>query len=276
MTRLKSFCLFCLCFFIATASAETPSKPILRMATTTSTDNTGLLKAILPEFESQSGYQVEVVAVGTGKALRMGRDGDVDVVLVHAKRAEEKFVEDGFGINRQDVMYNEFVLIGPESDPAGITSASSASSALEKIAKAQQKFISRGDDSGTHKKELALWDLSSAQRDRRWYLQVGQGMGKVLQISGELDAYTLSDSGTWLVYKDKLPLKQLYSGDDVLFNPYGIIAVNPEKHSDTNFSGATALIRWITSDIGQQLIGDFRFHGEQLFQPNANFKPISE
>jgi len=239
------------------------------MATTTSTDNTGLLKAILPEFEAQTGFQTQVVAVGTGKALKMGRDGDVDVVLVHARDAEEKFVADGYGSKRHDVMYNQFIIIGPEKDPAGIKTAASADEALALIAKNKAKFISRGDDSGTHKKEQSLWKTAGLVPDGKWYMEAGQGMGKIIQMSGELDAYTLSDSGTWLVYQKKSPLKSLYHGDKVLFNPYGIIAVSPKLHEDANHQGAAALIDWITSQDGQKLIGDFRFHGEQLFVPNA-------
>ena len=250
-------------------NAETAKQKLVRMATTTSTDNTGLLKAILPVFEAQTGYEVQVVAVGTGKALKMGRDGDVDVVLVHARNAEEQFVADGYGTERKDVMYNEFVLVGPSDDPAKIKSAGSISEALKLIHDAKFKFISRGDDSGTHKKEQQLWKLSGLEPSGGWYLEAGQGMGKIIQISGELDAYTLSDSGTWLVYKEKSPLQQLYNGDEVMHNPYGIIAVNPKLHNGLNHAGAIALIKWITSEKAQTLIGDFRFYNKQLFVPNA-------
>jgi tungstate transport system substrate-binding protein len=254
--------------------ADASKQKLVRMATTTSTDNTGLLKTILPEFEAQTGYEVQVVAVGTGKALKMGRDGDVDVVLVHARTAEEKFVADGYGTSRNDVMYNEFVLIGPDDDPAKIKSAVSASEALKLIRDSGSKFISRGDDSGTHKKEKNLWKISELVPSGKWYMEAGQGMGKIIQISGELDAYTLTDSGTWLVYKEKSPLQLLYKGDKVMHNPYGIIAVNPEQHKDLNHEGATALIDWIISAKAQKLIGDFRFYDRQLFVPNAlNAKP---
>ncbi|MGB1311463.1 MAG: substrate-binding domain-containing protein [Leucothrix sp.] len=268
---MKSICLAILIMLMSTFSAyaDAPAQKLLRMATTTSTDNTGLLKAILPVFEEKTGYEVQVVAVGTGKALKMGRDGDVDVVLVHARAAEDKFVSDGFGTKRYDVMHNEFVLIGPKDDPAGIKQAESATAALALIAKHQTKFISRGDDSGTHKKEQVLWDAAGATPQGKWYLEAGQGMGKIIQIAGELDAYTLSDCGTWIVYREKSPLTQLYKGGKSLFNPYGIIAVNPERHKDTNHEAANALIEWITSESGQKLIGDFRFHNEQLFVPNA-------
>jgi len=252
------------------ADAEIVKNKLLRMATTTSTDNTGLLKTILPEFEAKTGYQVQVVAVGTGKALKMGRDGDVDVVLVHAPDAEKKFVADGYGIKRQGVMYNQFIIIGPETDPAGVIAAESAAEALTLIAQNKAKFISRGDDSGTHKKEQDLWQTADLAPNGKWYMEAGQGMGKIIQISGELDAYTLSDSGTWLVHQEKSPLKSLYQGDKVLFNPYGIIAVNPVLHKDVNHKGADALIDWITSKEGQKRIGNFRFHGEQLFVPDSN------
>ncbi len=252
------------------ASADEPKQKLLRMATTTSTDNTGLLKAILPTFQEQTGYEVQVVAVGTGKALKMGQDGDVDVVLVHARSAEEKFVAEGFGTKRNDVMYNQFVLIGPEADPAKIKTADSAATALSQIAKTHSKFVSRGDDSGTHKKEKGLWEAANLKPEGKWYMEAGQGMGKIIQIAGELEGYALTDSGTWLVYQEKSPLKQLYQGDKGLFNPYGIIAVNPERHKDANYAGATALVDWMTSNKGQALIGDFRFHGEQLFVPNAS------
>ena len=267
---LKSIFLATLLLIVSTLSisADEP-KQLLRMATTTSTDNTGLLKAILPAFKEQTGYEIQVVAVGTGKALKMGRDGDVDVVLVHARTAEEKFVAEGYGTKRHDVMYNQFILVGPESDPAQIKTAQSAVEALSLIAKKKIRFISRGDDSGTHKKEQGLWKTAEISPEKKWYFEAGQGMGKIIQIAGELDAYTLSDSGTWLVYKEKSSLKQLYQGDKVLFNPYGIIAVNPKLHSDINNEGAMALIQWITSKEGQKLIGDFRFHNEQLFVPNA-------
>jgi len=256
-------------FCTTTAHSEMAKQTLLRMATTTSTDNTGLLKAILPEFEAQTGYQIQVVAVGTGKALKMGRDGDVDVVLVHARDAEEKFVADGYGIKRHDVMYNQFIILGPETDPASVKTAESAAEALTFIARNKAKFISRGDDSGTHKKEQGLWKTADVVPHGKWYMEAGQGMGKIIQMSGELDAYTLSDSGTWLVYQEKSPLKSLYAGDKVLFNPYGIVAVNPELHKDANHKGADALIGWLTSKDGQKLIGDFRFHGEQLFVPNS-------
>lgn len=246
----------------------TPNK-ILRMATTTSTENSGLLEAILPKFEKSSGYEVHVIAVGTGKALRMGRDGDVDVVLVHAPPAEKKFVAGGYGINRRHVMYNDFVIVGPPNDPAGIKNMKDPAEALATIARKHAVFVSRGDDSGTNKKELRLWKAAGIKPHGEWYRAAGQGMGKVLQMTSELEAYTLTDRGTWLSMRDKLPLKILVQGDPRLYNPYGVIAVNPGRYPDTNYQGAMAFIAWITSPQGQQLISDYRVHNEQLFVPMA-------
>jgi tungstate transport system substrate-binding protein len=239
------------------------------MATTTSTDNSGLLAELLPAFQKASGYEVRVIAVGTGKALRMGRDGDVDVVLVHAPAAEKKFVDEGYGVNHEPVMYNDFVLVGPKSDPAKISAAASGVDALQRIAASGSLFVSRGDDSGTHKKELSLWKKAAIEPQGKWYREAGQGMGKVLQMAGELDAYTLADRGTWLAYQNKSPLLIDYQGDPVLHNPYGIIAVNPKRVPEANYDGAMRLIEWITSEQGQQLIGDFRIGGEPLFVPSA-------
>ena len=245
------------------------AKSIVRLATTTSTDNSGLLAVLLPPFEQQSGYQVHVIAVGTGKALRLAREGDVDLVLVHARTAEDKLIADGFGVDRRDVMHNDFIIVGPAADPAGVKGMNDAGAALARIDASKQIFVSRGDDSGTHKKERALWEASGTQPEGRWYREAGQGMGKVLQIAAELDAYTLTDRGTWLAMKAKSPLQVLVEGDPGLFNPYGIIAVNPERFPELNHQGARALMDWITSPAGQKIIGDFRIEGEPLFVPDA-------
>lgn len=244
-------------------------RPIM-LATTTSTDNSGLLKKLLPAFQQDTGYEVRVIAVGTGKALRMGRDGDVDVVLVHAPKAELYFVHKGHGVDREPVMYNDFVLVGPKADPAGLGEAKDAADALARIATSGSIFVSRGDDSGTHKKELKLWRAADTQPKGNWYREAGQGMGKVLQIAGELQAYTLTDRGTWLAYEDKSPLVIGYQGDPVMHNPYGIIAVNPQRHAGTNVDGARQLIKWITSPAGQDRISTFRINGKQLFVPSAH------
>ena len=253
-----------------TASVVQAEKhPVLRLATTTSTENSGLLEYLLPAFEQQSGYKIHVIAVGTGKALRMGRDGDVDVLLVHAPGAEARFVNQGYGIDRAAVMHNDFVIVGPESDPARLAQARSVTEALNKIMQKKSRFISRGDDSGTHKKELLLWQASQIKPQEKWYLEVGQGMGKVLQIASEMDAYTLTDRGTWLAYQDHSPLKLVFQGDQALHNPYSIIAVNPERYSDINYAGAKAMIRWITSRQTQQKIAAFKRHNQQLFTPDS-------
>ena len=251
-------------------AANTTDEIPVRLATTTSTENSGLLRHLLPRFEQDSGYRVHVIAVGTGKALRMGRDGDVDVVLVHAPAAEQAFVSEGSGVQRRDVMYNDFVIVGPQSDPANAATGTSGSTALARIAAESQLFISRGDDSGTNKKELSLWKDASIKPVGSWYREAGQGMGKVLQMAGELSAYTLTDRATWLAYSDKSPLKIVYEGDPGLFNPYGIIAVNPANYPDINHAGAMALINWITSPAGQQHIGSYRLAGSQLFTPSAD------
>jgi tungstate transport system substrate-binding protein len=249
---------------VAASEAQT-----IRLATTTSTDNSGLLAELLPPFEAESGYKVHVIAVGTGKALRLAREGDVDIVLVHARSAEDALVDDGFGVNRRDVMYNDFVIVGPADDPAEIKGTSQASAALAKIASSEAIFLSRGDDSGTHKREKQLWQMAGVDPAGDWYREAGQGMGKVLQMSSELNAYTLTDRGTWLAYQKKLPLKILVEGDENLFNPYGIIAVNPAVYPDLNYTGAMQLIAWVTSPQGQKLIGNFKLQGEPLFIPSA-------
>ena len=240
---------------------------VLRLATTTSTENSGLLRAILPDFERKTGIEVHVIAVGTGKALRMGRDGDVDVVLVHARPAEEKFVAAGYGVQRYPVMHNDFVIVGPADDPAGVAGSPDVITALKRIADHRQRFVSRGDDSGTHKKEKSLWRAAGIEPNGRWYLQAGQGMGKVLQMASEMQAYTMTDRGTWLAMRDKLDLKLLNAGDERLFNPYGIIAVNPAKHPGVNHDAAMKLIEWFTSPETKKKIADFKVGGEQLFVP---------
>ncbi|MDH5184658.1 MAG: substrate-binding domain-containing protein [Gammaproteobacteria bacterium] len=262
--RFKKSLLLILLLTCSIASAAN-----LRLATTTSTANSGLLEHILPEFEKHSGYKVHVIAVGTGKALRMGEDGDVDVLLVHARQAEDSFIAAGHGVLRKDVMYNDFVLVGPVSDPAAIRGKSDISQALASIATAHSIFISRGDQSGTHKKELALWKQSGGSHSGMWYREAGQGMGKVLQISNELDAYTLVDRGTWLAYADKVELQIMLQGDKRLFNPYGVIAINPQRHKDIDHKGAMAFVNWITATATQKKISEFRIHGKSLFIPNA-------
>ena len=256
--------------FTSLALAENKTQNLIRLATTTSTDNSGLLGYLLPSFSEATGYEVHVIAVGTGKALRMGRDGDVDVVLVHARQAEDKFVAEGHGEKRYGVMYNDFLLVGPKDDPAGVSKSENAGQALKQITEQRSAFVSRGDDSGTHKKELSLWKSTGIKPDGSWYREAGQGMGKVMQIAAEMDAYTLTDRGTWLAYKGRLPLQVAFEGDPLLFNPYGIIAVNPEHNPGTNHEGAMALISWFISPQGQRMIGEFRIGSSQLFKPSAD------
>lgn len=258
-----------LCSVTYLQAAPEVATPILKMATTTSTDNSGLLSELLPRFEAESGYSVQVIAVGTGKALKMGEDGDVDVVLVHAPSAEQVFVEQGFGIERHAVMYNDFVVLGPKEDPAGVQQAADLGQVMQKLAKTEALFVSRGDDSGTHKKERKLWDATQLQPQGSWYREAGQGMGKVIQMAGELAAYTLADRGTWLAMAAKSPLQIVFEGDASLHNPYGVIAVSPKRYPDINHAGAQALISWLTSTQGQQAIADFRVNGEPLFTPSA-------
>lgn len=241
----------------------------LRLATTTSTENSGLLAELLPAFSKHTGINVDVIAVGTGKALQIARSGDTDVVMVHARQAEDVFIAEGFGVNRRDVMENDFVIIGPANDPANINGKKSTLGALKKIAAHQATFISRGDNSGTHKKERSIWKHANIQPSGDWYKEVGQGMGKVLLMANELGAYTLTDRGTWLAYKDKLSLKILNDGGVLLKNPYGIIAVNPALHKDIQYIKAMALIAWITSPVGQSLIDTFQKSGQRLFYPTA-------
>lgn len=262
----------------------------LKLATTTSTDNSGLLSVLLPPFEKKFDMKVDVIAVGTGAALKLGENGDADVLLVHAPSREESFVAAGFGVNRRKVMYNDFIIIGPRADPADIRGEEDASKTLSKIDRKGSLFISRGDDSGTHIKEQALWKASGVPLKEvnkmitkkgqarevqfvgpagKWYLSIGQGMGAVLMMADEKDAYTITDRGTYLAYKDKLDLDILSQGDSRLHNSYGIIAVNPDRFKKINYFGAMELIAWVTSVEGQKIIGDFRKSGQVLFHPTA-------
>ena len=242
----------------------------LKLATTTSTDNSGLLKELLPPFEKMFDMRVDVIAVGTGKALALGRNGDVDIVLVHARSAEDQFVEEGYGVNRRDVMYNDFIIIGPADDPAGIKGMKDAVAALKAIAGKEAPFASRGDDSGTHKREKILWKEAKIEPSGDWYMETGQGMGATLQVADEKRAYTIADRGTYLAYKGKIEMEILVEGDtEKLANPYGIIAVNPAKQSHVNYVYAMALIGWVTSVEGQKIIAEFKQFGELLFYPTA-------
>jgi tungstate transport system substrate-binding protein len=249
--------------------APTQAENRLRMATTTSTENSGLLDVLLPPFEKANSVKVDVIAVGTGKALKLGQSGDVDVVFVHARPAEDKFVAAGYGVDRRDVMHNDFVIVGPKSDPDKLKEAKSAIEAFKRLARGKAEFISRGDDSGTNKKEKAIWKAAGIVPKGKWYVEAGQGMGAVLQMAYQKKAYTLTDRGTYLAMKDKIDLPILFQGDKILFNPYGIIAVNPKKHPDVNYKMAEKFIQYVTSPEGQKIIASFKKGGQQLFYPDA-------
>jgi tungstate transport system substrate-binding protein len=256
------------------APAASAASGTLRLATTTSTQDSGLLDVLLPDFEKEAGVKVDVVAVGTGQALKLGEDGNVDVVLVHARSQEDAFMKAEHGTRREDVMYNDFVIIGPAADPAKIKGLS-ADAALKAIQTNQATFISRGDKSGTHSKELAIWKKAAIEPAGSWYQSAGQGMGAVLNIAGEQSAYTLSDRATYLTRKKAgLALEILVEGDSQLLNPYGVIAVNPAKNSAINNVLANRFIDWLTSPAVQTKIGAFGAaeFGQSLFVPNAKPK----
>jgi tungstate transport system substrate-binding protein len=237
----------------------------LRMSTTTSTENSGLLSVLLPPFEKKYNCKVDVVAVGTGKSLKLGEAGDVDVVFVHARSLEDKFVANGFGVNRRDVMYNDFVLLGPRDDPAGVGKAKSATDAYRAIAGKGIPFISRGDESGTHQKEKEIWASAGVVPRGAWYIEAGQGMGEVITMATEKRGYTLSDRGTYIAFRKKTDLVVLRQGDKNLWNPYGIIAVNPKKHAHVKFDLAMKFVDFVTGPEGQSLIVGFKVGGEPLF-----------
>ena len=247
----------------------------LMMATTTSTDNTGLLDVLAPEFQKDTGIELKWTAVGTGKALEMGKNCDVSVLLVHAPATEKKYVEDGFGVDRAEVMYNDFVIIGPPSDPAKIKGLSVAD-AMKAIAEAKAPFASRGDNSGTHKKELSLWQAAGLEVPDKedWYKQTGQGMIATINVANENVGYTMTDRGTYIKYADtnkgNPPLVVLVEGDKTLFNQYSVIAVNPERCPKATYDLATKFSEWMRSDKTQKMIGDFKLLGKQLFTPNAS------
>jgi len=253
---------------------STAASQYLMMATTTSTDNTGLLNVIAPAFEKATKIELRWTAVGTGKALELGKNCDVDVLLVHAPDKEKKFIEERYGINRREVMYNDFVIIGPRTDPAGIKGLK-AIDTLKRIKSKKAPFVSRGDNSGTHSMELKLWEKANITNiDKEdWYIQTGQGMLNTINIAAERDGYTLTDRGTFIKYEanhsGNPPLVILVEGDQLLFNQYSVIAINPKRCHKVKYDLALKFIEWITSDEGQKLIADFRLMGKQLFVPNA-------
>jgi tungstate transport system substrate-binding protein len=259
-------------FAVAAPAALKADEPFIIVQSTTSTQNSGLFDHILPKFTEKTGIEVRVVAVGTGQALKNARNGDGDVVLVHSKPDEEKFVAEGWGVKRHDVMYNDFVIVGPASDPAGIAGLKNADKALEKIADAEAAFASRGDNSGTHKAELRLWkdagvDPTHASGD--WYLETGSGMGATLNTAVGKDAYSLTDRGTWLSFANKGNFEVLVEGDPQLFNQYGVILVNPTKHANVKAEEGQAFVNWLTSKEGQAAIASYKIDGKQLFFPSS-------
>ena len=295
--KKKGLCVFVLIFLmLMVAGPSMGEEKILKMSTTTSTENSGLLDVLLPEFTKDTGIEVKVFAKGTGASIRDGVDGNVDVIFVHAKAREEEFVAEGYGTKRYAVMHNDFVIVGPEKDPAGIKGTTDAALALRKIAEAKAEFVSRGDDSGTHTKEQALWKgtglpltTESKQIVRggkkatlsfqhpgglgESYLSIGQGMGKVLTYAEEKQAYTLSDRGTYLKYKfgreQGLDLEILCEGDPALFNPYGVIPVNPKKHPHVKYEWAETFAKWLVSPKAQAMIANYKIEGKQAFFPDA-------
>lgn len=278
MQKIAQFVILLLgCFSVLPSRAQeaTPlpePRPADRLilATTTSTVDSGLLDYLLPDFEEQTGITVDVISVGTGQAFELGRNGDADVLLVHSRSQEDTFVEEGFALARYDVMYNDFVIVGPAADPAQIRSAESASAALVQIAEAGSIFVSRGDDSGTHTREQRLWAEAEFTPEGNWYISAGQGMGAVLNMSAELGAYTLSDRATYVARQaDGLALEILYAGDRELFNPYGVLPVNPQKFPWVNAAGAQAFVDWLLSVETQTLIGAYTVNEQVLFTPNS-------
>lgn len=257
----------------AHAQAQAPQgERFIVVSSTTSTQDSGLFGHILPLFKAKTGVAVRVVAQGTGQALDTGRRGDADVVLVHARAQEEKFVADGFGVERKPVMYNDFVLIGPKSDPARVAGEKDIAKALDAIQRKQAAFVSRGDRSGTHSAELALWKTAGIDIQKArgaWYREIGQGMGAALNTAGAMNAYVLADRGTWLSFKNRGDLDIVVEGDRRLFNQYGVILVNPAKHPHVKKSDGQAFIDWLVGPEGQKAIADYRIDGQQLFFPNA-------
>ena len=274
--RLTTLCTLVLALGLLGIAGSQAAERFIVVQSTTSTQNSGLLDYILPMFTKDTGIEVRVVAVGTGQALKNARNGDGDVLLVHAKPAEEKFVADGYGVERFDLMYNDFVIVGPAGDPAGVRGTTDAPAALAKIAAAKAPFASRGDDSGTHKKEMSLWKTSGVDptaASGTWYREVGAGMGATLNAAAGMNAYTLTDRATWISFGNKADLEIMVEGDKQLFNQYGVILVIPKKHPNVKVKDGQAFIDWLLSPKGQEAIASYRVDGKQLFFPNA--KPRS-
>ena len=273
MVKVRRALLAALAVFVVVVGAPAAAQErFITVASTTSTEQSGLFGHILPQFEQKTGIKVRVVALGTGQALDLARRGDADVVFVHAKAAEEKFIGEGFGIARYPVMYNDFVLIGPKSDPAKVGGGRDITEALRKVQSAQAPFVSRGDKSGTHMAELDLWKAAGVELDKAkgpWYRDTGQGMGPALNTAASMNAYVLADRGTWLAFKNRGELGILVEGDRRLFNQYGVMVVNPARHPHVKKDLGQAFVDWVVSADGQKAIADYKINGEQLFFPNA-------
>lgn len=263
-----AFCLLALSFAGEVGAGER----FITLASTTSTENSGLFAELLPKFQKETGIEVRVVAVGTGQALRLARNGDADVLLVHDRSSEERFVAEGHGERRYGVMYNDFVVIGPKADPAGVAGGKDAPAALARIAEQSAVFLSRGDDSGTHKAERRLWQAAGTDpspASGSWYRETGAGMGATLNTAASMQAYTLADRGTWLSFRNRDDLRVVVEGDERLFNPYGVILVSPKRHPHVKAEDGRRFIQWLISQAGQRAIGEFRVAGEVLFHPSV-------
>lgn len=244
----------------------------ITVASTTSTQNSGLFGDILPKFTKATGIDVHVVAVGTGQAIKQATRGDADVLFVHHRPSEEKFVAEGYGVKRYDVMMNDFVIVGPKADPAGVKNEKNVEAAMQSIAKTQASFVSRGDDSGTHKRERSVWKAAGVDLQKAsgsWYRESGSGMGATLNMAQGMGGYALSDRGTWISFKNKADMAIVFEGGDNLANPYGVILVNPKMHPHVKTKEGQAFIDWLVSDAGQKAIADYKLQGEQLFFPTA-------
>ena len=273
LSRRKVFAASLVTLVLGAVAPASWGQKFITVASTTSTEQSGLFKHMLPAFQKKTGIEVRVVALGTGQALDMARRGDADVVFVHAKSAEEKFIAEGYGVKRTPVMYNDFVLVGPKSDPAKVAGGKDILDALKKIKGANVPFVSRGDRSGTHMAEIALWKSAGTDIDKEkgpWYRDTGQGMGPALNSASSMNAYILTDRGTWISFKNRGDLAIVVEGDKRLFNQYGVILVNPEKHAHVKKEMGPAFIDWVISPEGQKNIADYGIGSEQLFFPNAN------
>ncbi len=256
----------------AAAAPASAAEEFIVVQSTTSTQNSGLFDYMLPKFSEKTGIEVRVVAVGTGQAIKNAMNGDGDVLFVHAKPSEEKFVAEGYGVERFDVMYNDFVIVGPPSDPAGISGMTDATAALTKIAEAEAPFASRGDDSGTNKAEMRLWaaaGIDPTADSGRWYRETGSGMGATLNTGTAMDAYIMTDRATWIAFGNKGDYEIMVEGDPQLFNQYGVILVNPDRFPNVRAESGQTFIDWLLSDEGQETIASYRVDGQQLFFPNA-------